>query len=111
MRIRCKKTSHAGIKYDLTRGAEYEVLAIEADDLRLMDDLGEPYLFPPALFTVIDSRRPAEWVGKHDDGVEYASAPELSGLGFFEDYFEGKRSAVRAFHRYVNRHLRLTRAA
>jgi len=111
MRVRCKKTRHSGVRHDLTRGAEYEVLAIEAGDLRIIDDRGRPYLFPRELFRVVDRRRPGEWITETHDGLEYSSAPELSHAGFFEDFFVGKREAVRTFHQYVNRHLRLTRAA
>jgi hypothetical protein len=89
----------------------YEVIGIEADWYRVLNDAGAPTLFPPDLFRVVDARRPRHWTSKRADGVEYVYAPELGRPGFFEDYFEGEAGAVKAFHRYINRYLRLTDAA
>lgn len=111
MKVRCTSSQHEGVTYDLSPGETYEVIAIEAGDYRLIDDTGRPYLFPPALFEVVDSSRPSHWVCEEIDGAEYASSPELARPGFFEDYFEGNAEAVRQFNRYINRYLRLTDAA
>ena len=43
---------------DLTPDQPYFVIGIEADDCRLLNDHGKPYLYPRHLFEVIDSREP-----------------------------------------------------
>lgn len=96
------------IQHALTVGEVYEVIGIEADWYRLLNDFGEPVLFAPDLFEIVEPSRPAQWVARREDGAEYAYAPELAAPGFFEDYHERKPEAQRAFHRYINRHLRLT---
>lgn len=111
MKVRCNGNQHDGVEYDLSPGEVYEVIGIEAGDYRLIDDTGRPYLFPPALFTLVDPARPANWVTEWIDGAEYASAPDMARAGFFEDYFDGDPEALRVFHRYINQHLRLTDAA
>jgi hypothetical protein len=39
---------------DLTLGHHYVVIGIEGDDLRILNDAGRPFLYPPNLFSVID---------------------------------------------------------
>ena len=43
---------------DLTSGQPYVVIGIEGDDLRILNDAGRPFLYPPDLFSVIDPREP-----------------------------------------------------
>ncbi|MGB7160199.1 MAG: hypothetical protein WBD40_19180 [Tepidisphaeraceae bacterium] len=112
MKVRLKKASRR--HPDLTAGNVYRVIGIEADDYRLLNDFGRPYLYPPELFELVDPKRPREWqsvVG--EDGEEYAY-PKLFGRpGFFEDYFDNDVRAVQALHTYLDRaHLpnRLKRA-
>lgn len=38
----------------LTNGKIYDVLSIEKDWYRVIDDSGEDYLYPPELFDIID---------------------------------------------------------
>src|ERR1041385_2807030 len=104
MKVKCAKSRSGGVTHELTRGAIYEVIGVEADWYRLLNDAGAPTLFPPELFTIVDPRRPRHWTTRIADGVEYAYAPELARPGFFEDYFEGDTVAVKAFHRYLNRY-------
>lgn len=111
MRVRCKSNRSAGIRHSLTVGAEYEVIGIESDDLRILDDQGNPVLFDPGLFRVIDPSRPSAWRTRRLDGTEYSYAPPFGKPGFWEDYHDGVPSALRAFNRYINRHLRFTEAA
>lgn len=112
MRVRCQtpKTTD-GRNADLTPGETYEVLGIEAGDLRLLDDTGSPVLFDPGMFQVVDGSRPADWVSETMDGVEYAGPPEFSRSGFWEDFHEHDPAARAAFARYLNRHLKTTDAA
>lgn len=91
---------------DLTPDQPYVVLGVEADDFRILNDQGRPYLYPADLFTVVDAREPDDWVsGLGDDRERYAYPPPLNDCGFFEDYFEGKPEAVATFWRVMNRRL------
>ncbi|HYU32555.1 MAG TPA: hypothetical protein VEW48_10370 [Thermoanaerobaculia bacterium] len=91
---------------DLTSDQPYLVLGIEADDFRILNDQGRPYLYPRELFTVVDAREPADWVNERgEDNERYAYPPPLSSTGFFEDYFDGKPEAVATFWRVMNQRL------
>ncbi len=90
----------------LTAGKQYAVIGIEADDFRLLNDQGEPYLYPAQLFEVTDPREPEDWITEFgEDGERYAYPPTLNTCGFFEDFFDGKKNAVAAFWDMINRKL------
>jgi hypothetical protein len=90
---------------DLTPGQPYLVLGIEADDFRILNDQGRPYLYPREIFTV-NAREPDDWVNERgEDNERYAYPPPLNSIGFFEDYFDGKPEAVATFWRVMNRRL------
>ena len=91
---------------DLTPGQPYPVIGVEGDDFRILNDAGRPYLYPPGLFKVVDPREPADWVSEFgEDGERYAYPAALNGPGFFEDFFDGKPSAVKTFWRILNQRL------
>lgn len=91
---------------DLTFGQPYAVIGIEADELRILNDAGRPFLYPLTLFAVLDDREPLDWKTEiGDDGERYAYPPPLNKPGFFEDFFEQKAKAVATFWRIVNRRL------
>ncbi len=91
---------------DLTPGHPYVAIGIEGDDFRILNDAGRPYLYPPALFKVLDENHPADWVMEYgDDGERYAYPPPLNQPGFFEDFFDDRPRAVRTFWRIVNQRL------
>ena len=91
---------------DLTFGQSYVVIGIEADDLRILNDAGRPFLYPGNLFSVIDAQEPVDWVTEFgDDGERYSYPPPLNKSGFFEDFFDQKRKAVTIFWRVVNQRL------
>ncbi len=91
---------------DLTPGQTYLVLGIEAEDLRILNDQGRPYLYPLEIFKVVDAREPDDWVNElGEDQERYAYPPALNGSGFFEDYFDGKNDVVAIFWRVMNRRL------
>jgi len=91
---------------DLTPGQLYVVIGIEADDLRILNDQGHPYLYPARLFEVIDPREPDDWVTEFgEDGERYAYPPPLNKSGFFEDFFDAKKGAVTTFWRIVSQRL------
>ena len=91
---------------DLTPGQSYIVIGIEANDLRILNDAGRPYLYPPRLFALVDSREPCDWVTDYgEDGEQYAYPPPLNKPGFFEDFFDDKPEAVGTFWRIVSQRL------
>lgn len=91
---------------DLTFGQPYVVIGIEADELRILNDVGRPFLYPPKLFVLLDSREPLDWVTEFgDDGERYSYPTPLNKSGFFEDFFDEKAKAVTTFWRVVNRQL------
>lgn len=91
---------------DLMFGQLYVVIGIEADDLRLLNDVGRPFLYPAELFTIVDSQEPQDWVTEFgDDGERYSYPRILNEPGFFEDFFDEKRKAVATFWRVVNQRL------
>ena len=106
MKARCVKTTSDGVRHALTVGALYEVVGIEAGDYRILDDAGEPCLFSPELFQVVDPRRPSDWIVTEESGPEYAYPPEFNKPGFWEDHHDRKPDAVRAFTRFLNERLR-----
>jgi hypothetical protein len=90
----------------LTPGQPYVVLGIEADDLRILNDQGQPCLYSPELLTIVDAHEPADWVSElGEDNERYAYPPPLNNCGFFEDYFDGKPEAVATFWRVMNQRL------
>jgi hypothetical protein len=91
---------------DLTPGQPYVVIGIEADELRILNDAGRPYLYSPKLFQVLDPHEPEDWVTEFgEDGERYAYPAVLSKAGFFEDFFDDKPKAVGTFWRVLNQRL------
>ena len=82
------------------------MIGIEADDYRILNDQGRPYVYPRRLFEVVDPREPKDWViERGDDGERYAYPSLLNAPGFFEDFFDAKKEAVAIFWQVVNRRL------
>jgi hypothetical protein len=99
MRIRAKEKL-----FGLTVGKEYEVIGLDDQYYRVLDDSGEPVLFPHTAFVVLDEQVPPDWVWqRYAEGDFYANPPELQGPGFYEDYFDHKRYAQEAFAVYLRR--------
>ncbi len=95
---------------DLSEGQPYFVIGIEADDYRILNDAGKPYLYPPELFDVVDAGEPDDWITEiGEDGERYAYPEPLNQVGFFEDYFDHKPEQISIFWHVVNQ--RLTHAA
>jgi hypothetical protein len=82
----------------LTTGREYDVLGIEADDYRILNDTEEPCLYEPEHFTIVDSSEPTFWIcDRGEDGERYAYPREWNTPGFFEDYFDRVEAARKQF--------------
>ncbi len=94
---------------DLTPGQPYVVIGIEAGELRVLNDAGRPYLYPPHVFRVLDPHEPDDWVTEvGEDGERYSYPPPLNERGFFEDFFDDNPKAVATFWRVVNQRLATT---
>ena len=97
---------------DLAAGQAYVVIGIEADDLRILNDAGRPFLYPRRLFSVMDSQEPSDWVTEYGaEGERYSYPPVLNKTGFFEDFFDEKPKAVTTFWRVVNQKLAAKKVA
>ncbi len=84
----------------------YFVIGIEADDYRILNDFGQPYLYRAKLFQVTDSSEPDDWITEYgDDGERYSYPRKLNVAGFFEDYFDNNKKIVSTFWHTVNQHL------
>ena len=104
MIVRLKK--HSSRHRDLSTRQPYVVIGIEADEFRILNDAGRPFLYPSRLFRVMDRREPADWVTEvGGDGERYAYPPPLNKPGFFENFFDDKSTAVATFWRVVNHRL------
>jgi len=91
---------------DLTFGQPYVVIGIEADDLRILNDAGRPFLYRHDLFSLVDAQEPVDWLTEFgEDGERYSYPPPLNKIGFFEDFFDEKAKAVATFWRVVNQRL------
>jgi hypothetical protein len=93
---------------DLSPDQLYVVIGIEANDYRILNNNGRPYLYPHEIFVVHDSHEPGDWISEiGEEGERYAYPPTLNSPGFFEDYFEGDEQTVSQFWRVLNQHLAL----
>jgi hypothetical protein len=91
---------------DLSEGQTYFVIGIEADDYRILNETGKPYLYPPEIFDIIDPREPCDWVTEvGEDGERYAYPAPLNQIGFFEDFFDQKHEQTSIFWRIINQRL------
>ena len=96
---------------DLSAQRPYVVIGIEADYFRILNDQGRPFLYPARLFRIVDRREPDTWISEvGDEGERYAYPPPLNSVGFFEDFFDGHKRAVRTFWRVVNDQLTVAAA-
>jgi hypothetical protein len=85
----------------LVQGNEYEVIGIDDEYYRVIDDKGDPILYPKNYFLESDLVPPDGWVvDKYEDGQYAASPPELAAPRFFEDYHDGRSRAVEVFKEF-----------
>ncbi|MBI4640414.1 MAG: hypothetical protein HY731_06950 [Candidatus Tectomicrobia bacterium] len=102
VRLRCQAKEYP----DLTPGQPYVAIGIEADEYRLLNDHGRPYLYPQGLFEIVDPREPTDWISEvGEEGERYAYPSPLNAVGFFEDFFDDDEEAVATFWRVVNQWL------
>jgi len=91
---------------DLSPDQPYYVIGIEANDFRILNDNGKPYLYPADLFILVNAHEPSDWITEYgDDGERYSYPPLLNKSGFFEDYFDGNDKMRSLFWHIVNNQL------
>jgi hypothetical protein len=83
---------------DLSINKEYEVIGIEGDYYRILNNEKEPCLYSPECFEILDDSKPKFWVTEVGaDGEEYSYPQSWHGVGFFEDYFDDVKKVVDQF--------------
>ena len=83
---------------EMTIGKTYEVIGIEGDYYRIVDDSYMPYLYNPNQFEIVDSSRPDFWISGFEEEDEEYSYPKDWGVpGFFEDFHDGVEEVVSKF--------------
>jgi hypothetical protein len=93
MRVRARSDFKARIRdgrlhTGITPVEEYVVIGIGQEDLRIVDDAGEPILYPKELFDVVDSSLPPGWqFEEYADGEYWLQPTKTAAPGLFEDFF------------------------
>ena len=88
-------------RVSLAQGNEYDLIGIETDCYRIIDESGEPTLFPKAYFLEDKVSPPVDWIYRKYEDEEYEyNMPQFSERGFFEDYADNVREAVEAIIEY-----------
>ncbi|MCY2976562.1 MAG: hypothetical protein NTW52_18045 [Planctomycetota bacterium] len=73
-------------------------------DYRVIDDLGEPSLYPRSYFLEDRLEPPLEWITKNFDEGEYWAIPnELSARRLFEDFFDGNKESIATIKAFAER--------
>ncbi len=82
----------------LLPGKDYEVIGIEADSYRIIDEAREPLLFEPTNFIITETTQPPFWrCSAGPDGERYCYPESWDRVGFFEDYFDGVATVRQQF--------------
>lgn len=106
IKLKSKKSDYP----DLSESQLYFVIGIEADDYRILNNAGKPYLYPAEIFEIVDPCEPNDWVTEFgEDGERYSYPRQLNEIGFFEDFFEHKEKQMAIFWNTLNN--RLAKAA
>jgi hypothetical protein len=86
----------------LTPGNVYRVLGINDDELRIVNDLGEPILFSRLAFDVVDASTPSDWISERDeDNVLHSQPSELAAPFFYERWHDRDSEACAVLARYL----------
>lgn len=108
MKIKTKSNIHNHIIDDCNHrniipNKIYEVIGIDHECFRIINEISEPILYPKGLFDIVDQNIPKEWVyDKYSDDEYYIDPPELSAKGFYEDYFDGKVESIEIFKKFLS---------
>jgi hypothetical protein len=108
MKVRAKSLVHDRVADEsehrrLSVGTVYDVVGLDSENFRVIDDSDQPFLYSKALFEIVDPSIPGDWITETRDDVYYTDPPECAARGFYEDYFDGVASAVGAFEDFRKR--------
>jgi len=107
MKVKVKSIVHDQLfdeSTHLSLTPDHIYLVVEIDDtyFRVVNDKLEPILYRKELFDIVDPDIPQNWVRcNFDDGGFSINPPNLGGIGFYEDYFDGINYAVQDFKAYL----------
>lgn len=93
MRVRVRRDFKARIRdgrlhNGITPAEEYFVIEIGQEVFRVVDDGGEPILYPKELFDVVDSSLPPGWqFDEYADGEYWLGPTKTAAPGLYEDFF------------------------
>ncbi len=110
MKVKTKENVHQldieGLEHPgLRENKVYDVIGLDDENFRVIDEKGEPILYPKYLFVVIDDFVPSRWIKReYSDGEYFIDPPELSKRGFYEDYFDHKEYAIKLFEAVLRDH-------
>jgi hypothetical protein len=89
-------------RVSLVQGHEYEVIGIDDTHFRIVDECGEPALYPKSFFVDCEISPPDDWEYQDFGDGEFTINPrEFSSNGFYEDYADARAAAVEAFKDYI----------
>ena len=115
MKVKAKTTVHERLVDEsehrgLSIGAVYDVVGLDSENFRVIDDDDEPFLYPKASFEIVDPAIPEDWVTETVDDDYFVDPPECAGRGFYEAYFDGVEAAVKTFEAFRKRNSLLHKA-
>jgi len=87
------------------------VIEIDHENFRVMDDTGEPILYPKTLFEVVAPTLPSGWqFDEYEDGEYHLGPTEMAAPGFYEEFFcsNGDKAAQRRTQQVVREVLEAT---
>jgi len=92
----------------------YDVLCIEFGNYRILDECGEPALFPSIAFNIVDNLIPNDWIIKESTEEEYDHEDDrgnsIAYIGpkefliyqyFFVDYFDDNSDVLNILLNYL----------
>lgn len=86
----------------LIQGNDYHVVGIYARYFRIVDESGDPVLYPKSYFSELEATIPAGWVFHHYCEEQYTCYPkEFSARGFFEGYHDRHQKEMDIFNHYM----------
>ncbi len=108
MKVKANKNidNHIGDDLDnekLTIGKVYDVIAVEGEYYRIIDDDHEPILYNRKLFEVVDSNIPPDWVETIFDDEIFIEPLDTLKPGFYEDYFDGVPDVVQRYQQLLKK--------
>ncbi len=87
----------------LIQGNDYQVIGIREKFFHIVDEAGEPTLYPKSYFSGFVETVPSGWMFHHFECGDYICYPqELSSRGFFERYDDGHQKEIEVFKKYLS---------